>query len=93
MERETGRGRDRERDICSILAGILTLILPETRDTKLPDSIKVMLDRRKEILKQIDRKRQRQRNRLQERNKDRDREEQTEREISFLPPKKLMVIR
>jgi len=26
--------------ICSVLAGILTLVLPETRDTKLPDSIK-----------------------------------------------------
>ena len=75
------------------MAGILTLVLPETRDTKLPDSIKVIQDRGKEILKQIDRKRQRQRNRQQERNKDRDREEQTEREISLLPLKRLMVIR
>ena len=74
--------------ICSILAGILTLVLPETRDTKLPDSIQVLLDREKDRLKQIkreiDRERQRKterdRERQRERNRDRYREKQTEKE-------------
>ena len=34
---------------------MLTLVLSETRDTKLPDSIKVILDRWKERLKDIER--------------------------------------
>ena len=65
--------------ICSILAGILTLVLPETRDTKLPDSIQVLLDREKDRLEQIKREIDRERQRKTERDRERETETDTER--------------